>query len=226
MNIDELTGYVDDVLTSSSRQTSCHKLRTNEGVRQYCKSAHVQPAVGFSLLCSDMYCQSGPLDKGLSTISVQALEWSILVSFQLLQDGEAYRSLVWILKCLARSLFLANAFLQPLKAQTKGRIVGSCPGSTLLESLTSCVSELMSSLSLSSSSSSSLMREGREGSSIWSRSSKRAGSRNWRSKEENMESGKWEVGGVGDMRELRVDEVEDVLRSGRGGNGSRLEGGS
>jgi len=84
----------------------------------------------------------------------------------------------------------------------------------------------MSSLSLSSSSSSSLMREGREGSSIWSRSLKRAGSRNWISKEEKIESGKWEVSGVGDRRELRVDEVEDVLRSGRGGNGSRLEGGS
>lgn len=94
MDIEELTEYVDDELRSSNRQTSCHKLRTNEVVLQYCKSAHVQPTLSSSLLCSDMYCQSGPLDKGLSTISVQALEWSILVSFQLLQDGEAYRSLV------------------------------------------------------------------------------------------------------------------------------------
>jgi hypothetical protein len=100
--------------------------------------------------------------------------------------------------------------------------VASCPGSTLLESLTSCVSESMS----SSSSSSSLMREGKEGSSTWSRSSKRAGSRNWISKEEKMDSGKWEVGGGGDSRELRVEEVSDVLSWGRGGNGSRLEGGS
>ena len=98
--------------------------------------------------------------------------------------------------------------------------MGSCPGSTLLESLTSCVSGSMS------SSSSSLMREGKEGSSIWSRSSKMAGSRNWISKEENMESGKWEVGGGGDRREFRVDDVDDVLSWGRGGNGSRLEGGS
>jgi hypothetical protein len=136
-------------------------------------------------------------------------------------EEEAYLSLVCILKCLARSLFLAKAFLQPLKAQTKGLIVASCPGSTLLESLTSCVSE-----SMSLSSSSSLMREGREGSSTWSRSSKRAGSRNWMSKEEKMDSGKWEVGGGGDRTSLRVDEVDDVFSGGRGGNGSRLEGGS
>jgi hypothetical protein len=82
--------------------------------------------------------------------------------------------------------------------------VGSCPGSILLESLTSCVSGSMSS-------SSSLMREGREGSSIWSRSSKRAGSSNWISKEEKIESGKCEVGGGGDRTELRVDEVDDVF---------------
>jgi hypothetical protein len=46
------------------------------------------------------------------------------------------------------------------------------------------------------------------------------------SKEEKMDSGKWEVGGGGDRTELRVDEVDDVISSGRGGNGSRLEGGS
>jgi len=55
------------------------------------------------------------------------------------------------------------------------------------------------------------MREGKEGSSIWSRSSKRAGSRNWISKEENMESAKWEVGGGGDRREFRVEEADDVF---------------
>jgi len=56
------------------------------------------------------------------------------------------------------------------------------------------------------------MREGKEGSSIWSRSSKRAGSRNWISKEENIDSGKWEVGGGGgDRREFKVEEVDDVF---------------
>jgi hypothetical protein len=37
---------------------------------------------------------------------------------------------------------------------------------------------------------------------------------------------KWEVGGGGDKTELSVDEVDDVFSWGRGGNGSRLEGGS
>jgi hypothetical protein len=83
MNIDELTGYVDDELMSSSRRMSCHKLRTNEGVLQYCKSAHISGHGELSLLCSDMYSQSGPLDKSLSAIPVQALEWSTLVSFAL-----------------------------------------------------------------------------------------------------------------------------------------------
>jgi hypothetical protein len=41
------------------------------------------PQDNASLLCSDMYSQSGPLDKSLSTITVQALEWSTLVSFAL-----------------------------------------------------------------------------------------------------------------------------------------------
>jgi len=41
-----------------------------------------------------------------------------------------------------------------------------------------------------------------------------------------MESSKWEVGGRGDKTELRVDEVDEVLGVGRGGNGNRLEGGS
>jgi hypothetical protein len=83
MNIDELTGYVDDELASSNRQTSCHKLRTSEGVLQYCKSAHAQHTGDASLLCSNMYSQCGPLDKSLSTITMQALEWSTLVSFAL-----------------------------------------------------------------------------------------------------------------------------------------------
>jgi hypothetical protein len=65
---------------------------------------------------------------------------------------------------------------------------------------------------ISSSASSASSRAGRSISveripSTSSRSSNRAGSRNEKSKEENVESGKWEVGGGGDKTEFRVDDV-------------------
>lgn len=46
------------------------------GVHQYYQSAQVRVGAT-SLLCSDMYSQSRPLDERLAAICVQALEWSI-----------------------------------------------------------------------------------------------------------------------------------------------------